>query len=96
MDVDTDGKTVGDIVIYGGCPGQAKALPKLVKGMTLDEAIKRLRGVNCRRGTSCADQLGRILEREKEDYGDVIIVEPTRIKTPKHKHSKDCEDDDCD
>lgn len=66
MDVKTDGETVQDVKIYGGCRGQANAIPRLVNGMTLDEAIGRLRGVECRNGTSCADQLGRILEQEKK------------------------------
>lgn len=68
MDVDTDGETVKDVRIYGGCPGQANALPALVKGMKIDEAISRLRGIRCRSGTSCADQLGRILEQERDEH----------------------------
>ena len=65
MDVETDGKTVLDVRILGGCRGQANVIPRLVNGMKLDEAIEKLRGVQCRSGTSCADQLGRILEQEK-------------------------------
>ena len=65
MYVDTDGDTVQDVVIVGGCRGQAKTIPKLVRGMKLDEAIARLRGIQCRNGTSCADQLGRVLEMER-------------------------------
>ena len=34
--------------------------------MRLDEAIARLRGVQCRNGTSCANQLGRVLEQERD------------------------------
>lgn len=72
MDVETDGQTVLDVRILGGCRGQANVLPRLVKGMKLDEAIEKLRGVQCRAGTSCADQLGRILEQEKA-RGQVVI-----------------------
>ena len=66
MDVETDGDTVIDVKVHGGCRGQANALPRLVKGMKLDDAISRLRGVQCRGGTSCADQLGRVLEKERD------------------------------
>ena len=66
IDVDTDGQTVLHVVITGGCRGQANALPRLVEGMNIDEAIARLRGVQCRHGTSCADQLGRVLEQERD------------------------------
>jgi len=68
MDVETDGKTVGDVVLYGGCRGQAQALPRLVKGLALDDAIARLKGVVCRGGTSCSDQLARILEHERDAH----------------------------
>ncbi len=67
--VETDGKTVGDVVIVGGCRGQANALPRLVKGRDIDDVVERLRGVGCRYyedgTTSCGDQLARILEQEK-------------------------------
>ena len=66
IEAETDGETVLSVKIHGGCPGQAAALPRLLQGMRLDEAICRLRGVRCRNETSCADQLGRILEKERD------------------------------
>ena len=48
----------------GGCPGNLQALPRLVEGMTVDEIKKRLGGIICgSRGTSCADQLVRAIEK---------------------------------
>ena len=42
----------------GGCPGNLQALPRLVEGLTVDEIIKRLEGIECGfRGTSCANEL---------------------------------------
>ena len=78
VEVDTDGSTVLDARVVGGCRGQAEALPRLVRGMGLDEAISRLRGVACRGGTSCADQLGRALEQERDRVraAEKVIVEP--------------------
>lgn len=82
IDVDTDGDTVLDAKVHGGCRGQANALPRLVRGMKLDEAIRKLRGVQCRNGTSCADQLGRVLEKERDrlrsgDTGTVLVINKT-------------------
>jgi len=45
----------------GGCKGNRIAVAKLVEGMHKDEVIKRLRGIDCRLGTSCADQLAKAL-----------------------------------
>lgn len=43
-------------------------LSKLLVGMTVDEAISRLKGIDCRgRGTSCPDQLAIALEKFKSE-----------------------------
>jgi hypothetical protein len=36
IDVDTDGATIADVRINGGCRGQSKALPALLRGMRVD------------------------------------------------------------
>ena len=42
----------------GGCPGNLKAIPKLVEGMTVEEIKNKLNNVMCGfRGTSCANEL---------------------------------------
>ncbi len=46
----------------GGCAGNTQGVAALVKGMRADEAIARLKGIQCRGGTSCPDQLARALE----------------------------------
>lgn len=44
--------------IIGGCSGNLQGISKLIVGMTLEEAINRLKGIDCGgRGTSCPDQL---------------------------------------
>lgn len=45
-----------------GCDGNLQAMSKLVEGMAVTEVIGRLRGIICRNGTSCADQLATALE----------------------------------
>jgi uncharacterized protein (TIGR03905 family) len=51
------------VVYTKGCEGNAKGIGALIKDMTVEEAIKRLDGITCgKRGTSCPDQLAKILK----------------------------------
>lgn len=51
------------VVYTRGCDGNAKGIGALIKDMTVEEAIRRLEGITCgKRGTSCPDQLARILK----------------------------------
>ena len=45
--------------IVRGCPGNTQGVAALLVGMTLEEAVNRLEGIQCRNGTSCPDQLAR-------------------------------------
>jgi len=48
----------------GGCMGNTQGVAALVKGMRVEEAVSRLKGIECGfRGTSCPDQLARALEQ---------------------------------
>lgn len=61
--IDTDGDLVQSIDYTGGCPGNLKAIKALTKGMTVDQVIEKLNGIECaNRKTSCTDQLTRILK----------------------------------
>ena len=47
----------------GGCMGNTQGVAALVKGMRVEEAVARLKGIQCGfRGTSCPDQLACALE----------------------------------
>ena len=50
--------------IVGGCPGNTQAVAKLVVGRKAADVIATLKGIQCRNGTSCPDQLARALEAE--------------------------------
>lgn len=50
----------------GGCHGNTQGVAKLVTGRRIEEVISLLRGIQCRNGTSCPDQLARALEQELE------------------------------
>ncbi len=47
----------------GGCSGNTQGIAKLVVGMDANDAIEKLKGIDCGgRGTSCPDQLATALE----------------------------------
>lgn len=51
----------------GGCSGNTQGVSRLIEGMNVDEAIRRLDGIKCGpRPTSCPDQLARALKQYKE------------------------------
>ena len=63
MVINIDGDTIKKVTIKGGCAGNTVGVSRLVEGMKIDEAIKRLKGIPCgMKGTSCPDQLARALE----------------------------------
>lgn len=64
MQVDLDDQNViQEFRAAGGCNGNLQGIAALVKGMPAQEAIRRLKGINCNaKGTSCPDQLARGLE----------------------------------
>lgn len=56
-----DGK-LHNVKYVRGCDGNLQAVGRLLEGMEPQRAIDILSGVNCHgRGTSCSDQLTRIL-----------------------------------
>lgn len=66
IEYDPETMTLGDIRFTGGCHGNLQGIGALVKGMKIDEAIGRLKGILCRdKPTSCPDQLARALEQIK-------------------------------
>lgn len=50
--------------IHGGCAGNTQAVARLVVGRPVTEVVSLLKGIQCRNGTSCPDQLARALESE--------------------------------
>lgn len=62
--VDTQTNVIQSVDYTGGCPGNLQAIKSLLKGLTVDQAIEKLDGIQCgKRGTSCTDQLARILKK---------------------------------
>lgn len=64
MIVDAENNVITDVRIVGGCHGNTQGLSKLLVGMGVEDAIRRLEGIDCReRGTSCPDQLAQALKQ---------------------------------
>ena len=57
-----DNKLVRNVKFMGGCAGNASGISKLVEGLHVDEVVAKLKGTQCRYGTSCPDQLAKALE----------------------------------
>ncbi len=65
--IEIDGEKIKSVKFLGGCAGNTQGVASLIAGMNIDEAIKRLKGIDCAgRGTSCPDQLARALEEIKQ------------------------------
>ena len=64
--IENDGDTITKIQFEGGCTGNTQGVARLAEGRKIDEVIALLKGIQCRNGTSCPDQLARALEQLKE------------------------------
>ena len=63
IDVTLDGDVIVDVVFHYGCNGNTQGVSALVKGMRAEDAIARLRGIDCNgKGTSCPDQLAKAIK----------------------------------
>ncbi len=63
IDIEIQNGIIQKVVYTQGCEGNAKGIGALIKGMSTEEAIRRLEGINCgKRGTSCPDQLAKVLK----------------------------------
>lgn len=61
----TDG-VVSNIRFIGGCSGNTQGVSKLAEGLSADDLIERLKGIQCgMKPTSCPDQLALALEAAK-------------------------------
>ena len=64
IDIQLKDGVIDSVKFTGGCHGNLQGIAALVKGMPAEEAIRRLKGIDCKaKGTSCPDQLARGLEQ---------------------------------
>ncbi len=65
---DINDNVITNIQFMGGCPGNLKAISKLLDGKTVEYIEEKLKGNLCgNRGTSCADQLAIAVREAYEE-----------------------------
>ena len=62
IDLEIRDGAIAECRIYGGCRGNTQGLSKMVIGRNAEEVRDLLRGIQCRNGTSCPDQLSRAID----------------------------------
>lgn len=66
MIIEVENDIIKNLTVIGGCHGNLQGISSLVKGMSVDEVIKRLDGIDCNgKGTSCPAQLALALKQYK-------------------------------
>lgn len=64
IDVELKDGVIDSVKFTGGCNGNLQGISRLVVGMDAQEAIRRMRGIQCGfKPTSCPDQLATALEQ---------------------------------
>ena len=67
MTVEVEDGVIQSLQVMGGCNGNLQGISRLVEGMEVEEAIRRLEGIRCGfRSTSCPDQLAQALKQARE------------------------------
>ena len=62
LDIEIEDDVIVSVKYVGGCAGNTQGIAALVRGMTVDEAISRLKGIRCGfKASSCPDQLAAAL-----------------------------------
>ena len=66
--IEVENNIIKNLQVANGCNGNLKGIASLVKGMTIDDVISRLKGIKCGfKDTSCPDQIAKALEKIKEE-----------------------------
>lgn len=61
FDID-ENDIITNVQFIGGCRGNTQGVAKLAIGRNAKEVAELLKGIQCRGGTSCPDQLSKALE----------------------------------
>ena len=64
MRVEVEDGIIRQVEVQGGCSGNLQGISRLLVGMPVQQAIKRMEGVRCGgKPTSCPDQLAKALRQ---------------------------------
>lgn len=63
IDIEVNDGIIESVRFTGGCNGNLQGISALVRGMKVEDAISKLKGIRCGfKNTSCPDQLAQALE----------------------------------
>ncbi len=66
MILEVEHGVIRSLRVIGGCNGNLQGISRLVEGMEVEDAIRRLEGIRCGfRATSCPDQLAQALKQAR-------------------------------
>jgi uncharacterized protein (TIGR03905 family) len=69
MEIEVEDGKIASVSVTGGCDGNLKGISSLLKGMAVDEAIRRMQGIRCGgKATSCPDQLAIALSQYRKEH----------------------------
>ena len=71
MNFEIEDGVIKTLNVVGGCNGNLKGISSLLSGMKVDDAIKKLKGIECGyKNTSCPDQISIALKeyKQKRDF----------------------------
>lgn len=67
MDIEVEYGRIVNVNVTGGCPGNLQGISRLLKGMSVDDAIERMDGICCgMKRSSCPDQLAQALKQMRD------------------------------
>ncbi len=60
--IEMEGEMIKKVQFVGGCTGNTQGVARLAEGRKINDVIDLLKGIQCRGGTSCPDQLACALQ----------------------------------
>ena len=67
MDIEVEDGRIVNVNVTGGCPGNLQGISRLLKGMSVDDAIERMDGIRCgMKRSSCPDLLAQALKQMRD------------------------------
>ena len=63
ISIELEDGVIEQVKVTGGCSGNLQGLSSLLRGMSAEEAVRRLEGIRCgMKPTSCPDQIAKALK----------------------------------
>lgn len=63
IDFDLKDGYIYNVKYTGGCRGNTQGVARLAEGMPAEEVVRRCKGIDCRGGNSCPNQLALAIEQ---------------------------------